>query len=212
MIEEEIKELHLPEQEIKMLEFVFSASDIVSLVLIIAEIKCFNSFSEFTENVTTCEAILTVLKAAFGWSRIHDQVSSSIREAVARIVLFPKFVFSVVAFLIEWGILYSENESLENDYPGGRWAAVGVSISFNTVLLTAMFCVVCCTDIFKRPRTYFGYLLLYRMLDLELDSILLWLSVKYDEVNPNTIVTHAIFIYSIFEVVVGTLQLCKAFF
>ena len=190
-----------------MLEFVFSASDIVSLVLIIAEIKCFNSFSEFESG-----DILTVLKAAFGWSRIHDQTSSSIREVVARIVLLPKFVFSVVAYLIEWGILYSENESLENDYPGGRWAAVGVSIFFNTISLTTMFCVVCCTEIFKRPRIYFGFLLFYRMLDLELNSILLWLSVKYDEVNPNSIVTHVIFIYSIFEVVVGTLQLCKAFF
>lgn len=180
--------------------------------MILVQIQCFNRFSEFTEKVNACNDIKKVLKVAFGWSRIHDKASSSIRKIVAKDVLFPKFVFSVVAFLIEWGILYSENVSLENDYPGGRWAALGVSTSFYTVFLAAMFCAVCCTDIFKHARSYFFLLLLYRILDLELTSILLWLSVKYDEVNTNNIVTHVIFMYTIFKVVVGFVQLCKAFF
>ena len=193
-----------------MLEFVFSVSDIVSIVLILVEIKCFNKFEEFTNGIATCDAILKVLKAAFGWSGIHDQASSSIRKVVAKIVLFPKFVFSVVAFLIEWGILYSENISLENNYPGGRWTAIGISTSQCPVFLAIMFYVICRTNICESAIFYFGFLLFYRVLDLEMNSILLWLSVKYDEINPNSIVTHLIFIYSIFEVVVGFLQFCKA--
>ena len=195
-----------------MIECVFSASDIVSLVLILVEIKCFDRFSKFTNDLNTFYGILKILTAAFGWSGISNEVDSLIRNLVAKYVLFPKFVFSVVAFLIEWVILYSENESLEHDYPGGRWAAVAVSISFYTVFLAAMFCGACCTDTFKHAILYFFFLLFYRLFDLEMNSVLLWLSVKYDEVNTNSIVTHAITVYSIFEVVVGFLQLCKAVF
>ena len=93
---------------------VYSASDIVSLILIFVQIKCFiRFFSKLTEKVNTCgDDILTVQKAVFGWSGIPDKASSSIRKAIAKIVLLPKFVFSLVAFFIEWGILYSENVSL----------------------------------------------------------------------------------------------------
>lgn len=193
-----------------MIECVFSASDIVSLVLILVEIKCFDRFSKLTNSLNTCDGILKILTAAFGWSGIGNEVDSLIRNLVAKYVLFPKFVFSVVAFLIEWVILYSENESLENDYPGGRWVAVGISISLYTVFLMTMFFVACRTDTFKHAILYFSFLLFYRFFDLEMNSVLLWLSVKYDEVNTNSIVTHAITVYSIFEVVVGFLQLCKA--
>ena len=190
-----------------MLQFVFNVSDIVLLVLILVEIKCFNSFSDFTKEDNTWVDILKVMKATFGWS----ETSSSIRKIVAKNVLFPKFVFTVVAFLIEWEILYSENISLENDYPGGRWIAISDSIYEFIIFLTLICYGLCCTDICERAIFYFVYLLIYRMLDHDLNIKLLWQSWKYDEVNPNSIVTHVIFKYSIFKVVVSFLQLCKAF-
>lgn len=194
-----------------MFELVFSASDIVSLVLILIEIKCCNCFEEYTEFANG--DIQLVLKAAFGWSGIHEEVSASIRKTVAKFVLLPKFLFSALAFAIEFGILYSENASVELDLPGGRWTVVGVVIFIYIDFLAAMSFFVCCyTHKFEESIIYFSFLLFYRILDLGLNCVLLWMSVIFDELNTNSIVTHLITIYCSIEIVVAFIQLCKAVF
>lgn len=194
-----------------MFELVFSASDIVSLVLILIEIKCCNCFEGYTEFASG--DIQLVLKAAFGWSGIHEKVSASIRKIVAKFVLLPKFLFSALAFAIEFGILYSENASVELDLPGGRWTVVGGVIFFYIVFLATMSYFVCCrTHKFEESIIYFSFLLFYRILDLGLNCVLLWMSVIFDELNTNSIVTHLITIYCSFEIVVAFIQLCKAVF
>ena len=193
-------------------EIFFSASDIVSLVLIVIEVKCFPECTELEEY-----DIPVVLKAAFGWSGIGDGISSSIRKIVAKLVLIPKFVLSIAAFLIEWGILYSESTSQENGIAFwsksvDRWITVGLSIAGYSTFLAVMFYIACRTNAFKDPKNYFKLLLFYRCLDLELNISLLWMALKYDEVKTDSIVANLIIIYSSIEIAVGVFQLLKAVF
>ena len=72
--------------------------------------KCqFDSFNSFPQCTDMANALQQVLKAAFGLNVIHNEVSYSIRKIVAKFTLLPRFVFSILAFLIEWAIRYSEN-------------------------------------------------------------------------------------------------------
>ena len=192
-----------------MCEFVFSASDIVSLVLILIEIKCCNCF-EYTE--MHGYNIQEVLKAAFGWSGIRNNHSHLIRKTVAQFVLFPKFLFAALAFTIEFGILYSENES-EFNIPGGRWTVVGVSFLIYIVFLATMCYFVCCrTDKFKEPIVYFSFLLFYRIWDLIMNFILLMMVAIFGDVDNASSVTMLIYMYCMLEIVLDFIQLCKAVF
>lgn len=193
-------------------EVAFSASDIVSLVLIVIEVKCFPKCTELEEY-----DIPQVLKAAFGWSGLNKEASSSIRKIVAKFVLIPKYVLSIAAYYIEWGLLYSESVLQDpfykdNNFGIDTWATMGLSIAVITIFLVVIICTACCTDVFKKPKNYFKLLSLYRTLDLEMNIVLLWLGLKYDEVNNDSIVANLIIIYSSIEIFIGVIQLLKALF
>ena len=193
-------------------EIAFSASDIVSLVLIVIEVKCFPDCTGLEEY-----DIPLVLKAAFGWTGITDEMSSLIRKIVAKFVLIPKFVLSVAAFIIEWGILYSDSTSQETEFVFwslgmDRWTALGVAIAGNIIFLAVLICIACCSDIFKNPKNYFRFLSFYRLYDLGMNIVLLVMAQRYDEVNSESTVANFIIIYSSIEIAIGAIQLLKALF
>ena len=191
-----------------MCEIVWSASDLVSVIFIIIEIKCCPQCTGL-EEIKLADA----LKIAFGWKLIEnrdDDACSRIRKNIVKYIIIPRIGFGFAFCLTEFGFLCYENfDNVSNFDP--TLESVIVVFVIMALYLVALTYNACCTNNLSKVNFYLGLLVLFKMIDLVLNSTLLMLAYEYTfkDITPDLNITYLIYIFSIFEVTLCSIHLLK---
>ena len=191
-----------------MCEIVWSASDLVSVIFIIIEIKCCPQCTGL-EEIKVAKA----LKIAFGCKLIEnrdDDACSRIRKNIVKYIIIPRIGFGFAFCLTEFGLLCNENfDNVSNFDP--TLESVIVVFVIMALYLVALTYNACCTNNLSKVNFYLGLLVLFKMIDLVLNSTLLMLAYEYTfkDITPDLNITFLIYIFSIFEVTLCSIHLLK---
>lgn len=192
-----------------MCELFWSVSDIVSVVLIIIEIKC-------CPNCTGLEGIKVrdALKIAFGWRELpdrNDSACSRIRQNIVKYIFIPRIGFGLAFCLIEFGLLCADNvENLDNFSPTLKSMVAIFVLLF--LYLVAMLHNACCTNNFESIPLHLGLVVLFKLLDFLVNGAMLMLAYEYTykTVKPGIDITFVIYVFSFCDVIVCGIQLFKS--
>ena len=193
-----------------MFEIVLSASDLVSVIFITVELLCCPGCTGLEEI-----KIVDALKIAFGvqWKLNQDRNDSAcarIRQNIVKYIIIPRIGFGFAFCLTEFGLLcYGNVDNLANFNP--TLGSVIVVFIIMALYLAAMIYNACCTNNFSKVNFYLGLLVLYKLIDLLVNTTLLMLAKEYTFKNtsPKVNITYLLYIYSIFEVLMCAIHLLK---
>lgn len=195
-------------RDLKMCDLVLSLSDLVSVVLIIIELKCCPSCTGL-EGITVENA----LKIAFGWNvpqEKDDSLCSRIRQNIVKYIFIPRIGFGFAFCLTEFGLLCADNvEHLDNFSPTLKSMVAVFVLLF--LYLAAMLYNACCTNNFESIALHMGLVILFKLLDFLVNGALLMLAYEYTykTVKPGIDVTYVIYIFSTCDVIICAIQLLK---
>ena len=191
-----------------MCEIVWSASDLVSVIFIIVELNCCPECTGLKEL-----KLVEALQIAFGWKLIQDRNDSAcsrFRQNIVKYIILPRMSFGFAFCLTEFGLLCNENfDNVSNFDP--TLESVIVVFVIMALYLVALAYNACCTNNLGKVNLYLGLLVLFKLIDLVLNSTLLMLAYEYTfkDITPDLNITYLIYIFSIFEVTMCSIQLIK---
>lgn len=195
--------------DLKMCELFWSVSDIVSVVFIIIELKCFPKCTGL-EGIRVRDA----LKIAFGWKELpnkNDSACSRIRQNIVKYIFIPRIGIGFAFCLTEFGLLCADNvENLANFSPTLKSMVAIFVLLF--LYLAAMFYNACCTNNFESIPFHMGLVVLFKLLDFLVNGAMLMLAYEYTykTAKPGIDITYVIYVYSFFDVTVCAIQLLKS--
>lgn len=143
---------------------------------------------------------------------ITEDLANLLRIRVLKYVLFPRIALGFCLSIVELIVICYFNSSKLSD---ASLTLISISIS-----LFAGICFMCTlgyttysTKKFENSNLYFGYLLMYRAVDLHLNSSVLSLAIEYESktVSYENTVNYWIFIYSLCDVFMCTIHLGRMF-
>ena len=191
-----------------MCEIFLSASDLVSVIFIIIEVKCCPGCTGL-EDIKLGKA----LKIAFGLKLDQDRIDltcSEIRKKIVKNIIIPRIGFGFVFCLTEFGLLCYENvNNISNFNP--TLQSVIVVFVIMAVYLVALTYNACCTNNLSRVNFYLGLLVLFKVIDLVVNITLLLLAYEYTfkDITPDQNITYLIYIYSIIEVAICAIHFLR---
>lgn len=189
-----------------MCEPFWSVSDIVSVVFIIIEIKCFPGCTGL-EGIHVKDA----LKIAFGWKGLsdrNDSACSRIRQNIVKYIFIPRIGFGLAFCLTEFGLLCADNvENLGNFSPTLKSMVAIFVLLF--LYLAAMLYNACCTNNFESISLHMGLVVLFKILDFLVNGAMLMLAYEYTykSVKPGIDITFVIYVFSFCDVIVCGIHL-----